>query len=399
MYSRYILWQLAAMLVLSLVLLPCWLFLQRSGELLSDAEIAEAQTAGDEFVLAGMATRPVDYHYKLELVRRRQPEVVALGSSRALPFRPQFFLPEFVNAGQGMGNIGMGQWFVSEMLETCRPAVVLLAVDIWWINRYSSTPFVVPQPLSRGKELSVKKLLLPYVWVRDKKISAVDLLSGGLFQREKNRIGVAALTTFSGLGPWGSYYYTGIITGTVDADDVRFGKSIDRVRQGTSKFEYAVKADESKVATLISLIERLEQAGCHVVAFLPPVAPTVHDEMQRIEQGGGYSYVADAMQTMEQAGIVLHDYQDVRSLGSSDGEFVDGFHGGDVAYARILRDLVGRDGELAGVVDAAYLDEVVSRCAGLAMIPDERLTTLPEVDFLKLGVDKPGGRVSSGEAK
>ena len=76
-------------------------------------------------------------------------------------------------------------------------------------------------------------------------------------------------------------------------------------------------------------------------------------------------------------------------MGGTDCEFVDGFHPGEVADARILVALSGTP--LGQYLDRAQLSHVLETRAGRASM-DERYARPgeAEVDFLKLGCRKNG---------
>ena len=87
MHSRYRRFILIVLLPV-LLLLPAgaanWLFLENAGELTAIEDVVARQQ--NEGGLYGTAIHPNDYAYKLALLAARQPEVVAIGSSRVLQF-------------------------------------------------------------------------------------------------------------------------------------------------------------------------------------------------------------------------------------------------------------------------------------------------------------------------
>ena len=78
------------------------------------------------------------------------------------------------------------------------------------------------------------------------------------------------------------------------------------------------------------------------------------------------------------------DFSDPRVYGSGDCEMMDGLHGGDVIGASLVRDMGDRQPWLRDMLHREYLSHVLRERRGLAAVPDERLTTLPEADFLGL---------------
>ena len=86
--------------------------------------------------------------------------------------------------------------------------------------------------------------------------------------------------------------------------------------------------------------------------------------------------------------MTVADFHDPRSLQTSDCEFIDGMHGGDLLYAKMLQEIARRDPRLAPYVDEAYIAKVAHDYSDLAMIPKKDITSEPETDFLKLGCRK-----------
>ncbi len=77
-----------------------------------------------------------------------------------------------------------------------------------------------------------------------------------------------------------------------------------------------------------------------------------------------------------------------RAFASNDCEFIDGFHGGEVTYARILRAMADRWPALLSYVNMERLNAAIRDWQGHALVPDERLTNLPETDFMRFGCSK-----------
>ena len=124
----------------------------------------------------------------------------------------------------------------------------------------------------------------------------------------------------------------------------------------------------------------LKVAGSEVILFLPPLPP----DMLQYMRGYNYAYVDDLRTHFKAHGLVVHDYHDPTTQinSTSDCEFIDGMHGGDVLYARILLNMAQSEPLLRAVIDQQYMTKIASAYSGLAMIPNHNITQLPEIDFL-----------------
>ena len=77
-----------------------------------------------------------------------------------------------------------------------------------------------------------------------------------------------------------------------------------------------------------------------------------------------------------------------KNIGSFNCEFIDGFHGGDVTYAKILLALATQNKKLTVLLNLNYLSRIISLYHGLAFIPDKQVTLKKEIDFTQLGCKK-----------
>jgi hypothetical protein len=107
-----------------------------------------------------------------------------------------------------------------------------------------------------------------------------------------------------------------------------------------------------------------------------------------LEREKDYPQLFQLAEVLNARDMEVQDYSDLRVLKSTDCEFVDGFHGGDVTYARVLRALADKYPSLVQHVDILKLDEDIHYYNGFAMAPDERVTKLPEVDFMRFQCSK-----------
>lgn len=390
MYSRYL-------LILSLLFLLCmpplaasWLYLRNSGELHDTESVAAQQAASSEFCIVGTALHEDLYRYKLALYRAYKPEVIALGSSRMLQYRGLYFRGHYLNMGSSLREIATGEHILAAMLKTHRPKLILLGVDYWWFNDSIEKPGRTQSPKPRMLELDIGKLLQPYAWMREGKLDAARFLArlNPFLRSDHCRIGVSALEEASGFGPDGSYYYTGTVTGAKhNVYDRGFGDTLKEMHKGRSRLRHGTQVNPAHVAMFRNFVDEMNKAGIKVVLILPPHAPRIAREMRQM--GNAYAYIGDMHQKLDDAGLRYHDFHDPSSLGATDCEFYDGSHAGDIVAARVLRQLAqDSDTGLAPYLDLVAIESAIVENTAMAMLPDKRVTRLPEVDFLDLGCEK-----------
>ncbi|MDE5878961.1 MAG: hypothetical protein K2G99_02885, partial [Desulfovibrio sp.] len=119
---------------------------------------------------------------------------------------------------------------------------------------------------------------------------------------------------------------------------------------------------------------------------IAPLSPRVLEAMRKTP--GAWPHLFRLREALASRGIDALDCTDARGFASGDCEFIDGFHGGEVSYARILRRMADRWPALLAYVDMEKLDSVIRDWAGHVLVPDGRLTPLPEQDFMRLGCPK-----------
>lgn len=365
-------------------------YLDRMGEY-GSAEAATQQLASlPNRCLFGSAVRQNNFAYKLALFDAVRPDVVAVGSSRVMQFRQDMFKERFLNLGGAFETLWEGEAFIDKLLERHVPKLVLLGIDVWWFNpSYRGNRkgfFIVKEDASPSP---VSKMILAGNWLRQGKIGWREIADpswvGG---RRDCHMGIQARKTLQGFAPDGSYVYAGYATGIVASPDVGFRDTLSRIADGSRRFETSHILSEDALQRFLRLVATLEQRGVSVVLFFPPFAEPVNEAMR--EKGGdGYGYIGKLREALEKAGLEVADFQNTAGLGANDCEFIDGFHGGDVVYARILKALAMR-GPLSAWVDPVGIDRYLAN-AGRAMARDDRVTERPEVDFLKLSCTKPAG--------
>jgi hypothetical protein len=334
----------------------------------------------DALVLFSSGINQDVFDYKLRLFEEIKPDVVVIGSSRALQIRAALFNRRFVNLGGAVGTVIDLQRVAKRLsASTHKPELALIFLDPWWFNeRY---PRIFAEHAGRDFALlpSVSLLFQAVRRIPIRRISA----EGG-----RHYFGIAALTTGDGYTGDGSYHYTSIISGARGGDDIAFAETLQRIKESTRRFETGTHASGKALAYVTDSVDLLEKAGIRVILIAPPFAAPVWREMQRTR---GYAYIAEDYRYLsEQTNVSLFDFSDAATIsGSSDCEFVDGFHGGDTTYARILLDVAAKSPALENLLAGGYVKQFIRTYDGYAgggtlrLFPD-----LKEMDFLRIGCRK-----------
>jgi len=344
--------------------------------------VVERQISGDEVTnilfLSGLDQEA--FPYKTELLRKSIPDVVALGSSRAMQVRGEFFINKFTNLGgaiQGVTDLEDYSDFINTYSP--QPKLTILFVDPWWFNR------------EFAKDGGPHQGVFPKMISWDHIIRSFRLLSQGnwIFNSFSTKnLGISAILTGEGFSKDGSYHYTKYISEHGNRSDIRFENTLERIRKGEGRFEKSNHPDPQLLTRACSAIARIKGDASSLVLVAPPFASVIWDN---IKNNPDYQYIQEAYLELEKClEQRVHIYLSMDAVGSSnDCEFIDGFHGGDAVYAKILRDIASKNIELNAYLDQIYLKKFIKDESGYAGgITRHHFSGTGEVDFLKLGCNK-----------
>ncbi len=390
MHARYLI-KFSLLFVLGLIPIGVnYLYLYNAGEFRSIKEIINYQNISQTYRKYGTAIHNDTYHYKLEGYKRRKPDVVAIGSSRVMQFRDRFFSKSFYNTGGAMTSLDRGRVLLKELFAiNHRPKLIILGIDFWWFNPQKDKLGSLTTPPVESQRFMPLFLFKPVSWVYDKKIDLNDYFEIAFRLNgwgESGQIGVNAINTGAGFGPDGAWNYYDLVSGSRKSVDDLFKDTLLRIKNGNRRFQYGEKVPEEYFDAFIDIIGEIESQGVELVIFIPPLAPEIYAEMQK--KNKQYGYVNDLFEKMEKNGVEFYNFNNPESIKTPSCEFVDGFHGGDVSYARILKEIFTNSNELAAFINWGSVENDIKNNAGLSMIKDKLNYNEKEMDFLGLGCQK-----------
>jgi len=296
--------------------------------------------------LIGYAYNEPNYGYLKwkEVTSKPKQNILAVGSSRILQFRAKMFQSSFYNAGYTIISISEFVPFLKSIPKSKYPEVLIVNLDQWMFNKRSD-PLSSGNPIDKWKNSFRKNAsatTLNNVWqdLLTGKYGYVSLLktSG---EKGLEKIGLNAAVNDKGFRNDGSIFYGDQITKLMNndstANDYLYNDTYKRIAAGNNKFEYASEVNPKALFELDNLLKFCAVNNIYVVAFLPPYANKVNEKMQ---QSGNYSYMSKiypaAVSIFKKYGFELWDMTLLGKYGSDDGETIDGFHGGEVTYQKML---------------------------------------------------------------
>lgn len=304
--------------------------------------------------------------YKKLLVEVKKPTVVALGTSRVMQIRKEFFKDPktFVNAGGAGKTLGDVEQFIQELPADNNVKVLILGLDQDMFYKTSVSPdkraeSLLPLRYSDILATMSRRIYLDYA---THKYSISVLLDKS---RTTNNIGLSALMYEDGFRSDGSYRYN------------QASNNIDRVKTIALQIEQKandIKKDrrepddfqkqqlELNLTLLFDILDRCKQKGIVVVGFMPPYPQLEYQAM--VDAGGLNNEMITVIPKKVTDIFAAHNnfFSDLSSptiFGGNETEFVDVIHGTDIMYVKLILYLSERTKDLSVYTDTQFLKETV----------------------------------------
>lgn len=348
-----------------LVLIPPMLVLKLSGENYTEIDhLIENKTR----YLIGYAYNEPNYKYLKwkEINVRPKQDIIALGSSRILQLREGMFTSSFYNAGYTITGVSDFIPFLKGIPKTKYPKVLLINLDQWMFNdnwRESSENSPDPSKWENSftKIASLNTQLS--VWS--------DLISrkygyASLYENKNSnslvKVGLNAIVNEKGFRNDGSIYYgkqiSKLITKDKTANDFNYKETFSKIKKGKRNFAFGNKINKDAIIELDKFLQYCKTNNIYVVSIIPPFADKVNEYLKT---SGKYTYMDkiynSCLPVFNKYGFELWDMTFLKKYGSGDIETLDGFHGGEVSYLKMLIFIVENNSTLKDHVNLLKLKE------------------------------------------
>jgi hypothetical protein len=350
-----------------LLSIPVWIFFLIPAYILW--QTGEYFTPIDEMInsnrkyLIGYEYNEGNYYYlKWKESIRKEYDIITIGASRVLQFRDSMFNASFYNAGYVVASIKDYKSF----LETIdyNPEYVILGLEHFYFRKgYKSTQkqkktFTLPQ--MSAFIIIWKDIIAGKITYKSGEITYKSNKYNFVKSNDIAYIGLNAIKNNSGFTKDGSLYYGKIIHNLIYADSVvaisQFNDVFNCIKQGVGWFQHESNIDEKMISQIKELLAYCQSHNIKVIAFLPPFTDMVYSKMM---ESGHYQYVTKIYLSLkpifEDYHFELYDFSSAMACQSYDHEFLDGCHGSEVVYMRILLNMLHQGSVLSNVVDSAQL--------------------------------------------
>ena len=106
-------------------------------------------------------------------------------------------------------------------------------------------------------------------------------------------------------------------------------------------------------------------------------------------EGYQYGFVDRFRKLVKSLNVENYDYHNLSVITQNDCECVDGFHGGDVVYSRILKNMYDNNSSISKYIEIDNINNSVNLYQGNVLtVNSGNIFKNQEVDFLKLGCKK-----------
>jgi hypothetical protein len=284
-----------------------------------------------------------DVQFKTLSIEMRQPEVIAIGSSRVLQFRAGFFNRSpgtFYNAAGPGWRLSHVEQVLYSLEPEAHPRVIVLAIDPPWFNNNfrgesfppSRTDFehlvfannALLRDLRAG--VSVTRGGFSFSQYRDRRIPATHSLA----------LGMRAIRDGHGFRSDGSELYGDhLVARWLNMSNTRDAHFV-WMREGREMYVYGDTVDHHTMTSLSHLLAWAVDHDITIVGFLPSYMPSLWTQMNA---RGQHNYMnvlsADLERLFAAYEFPFFDFSDGRRANTADWEFFDGWHASELGNLRL----------------------------------------------------------------
>lgn len=335
-----------------------FLFLKDLGELKNFTELSIRNQ--QDGALIGLSYSEEVKQFKFKNIQSREPEILTLGTSRVLQVRDLYFKTphSFYNAGRLVTKLND----ITSFLENYPgnfPKIIILGLDqnffsYQW-DSLADKGFVNFTPKN---DLPQRTLTCSRKFIPDILKNKVDWSLYG--NTDSSKIGLTALTHNEGFRADGSYLYGRHILSKDDKYGYSFNDTKKRIKKQRSRFKHS-HINPKALIEFENILTFCAESNIHLITFLPPYSNEIYNELN--QQAEQYPYIFKLQETLsplcKKYGSSIYDFSDLADLGANDFETIDGFHGSETAYLKMIKILSTNEPKLAEKINIQKINHLI----------------------------------------
>ncbi|HCC06241.1 TPA: hypothetical protein DEP94_02715 [Candidatus Nomurabacteria bacterium] len=335
-------------------------------EFYSIKEVVATQKEFSQTIFGFSYVSTLFFPYKNLLFREQNGNVIALGTSRVMEIRKEFFIKpnSFVNAGGAVRSLNDAEKFVNDLPNNSNLKVIFFGLDQEMLyedlNKNSDKKeLLFPKRMIDTFSFMSRRMYLDYF---SHKFNLNTLINNS---KENHNIGISALINGDGFRYDGSYRYFEAQTNKNLIEDVnkRIQEKVGVIKkENNQNYNSKNKILEENLKKLSLFLKLCQEKGILVVGFAPPFPQSVYSQMY--EGSGIYKEmvidnIKKEQDIFRKNNALFFDFSSTLSFGGKDTEFVDEIHGTDKMYARMILFMVENDKELRYYIDEKAIRDLI----------------------------------------
>jgi hypothetical protein len=265
-----------------------------------------------------------------------------------MKFRAEMFgdrANEFYNAGGMLNSLSDVRNFCVTLPSTQTPSVLLLGIDLWWLNESVEPTYRFIDEIARGSTVRFDDHVVALRWLVWHPRSFVNGVATAATRAGRDAIGISALVKGGGFRRDGSFK-SAVPTPQSENEwryvDRESPPILERVINAVANFPPAATASAERLKVLDATLARYAQQGVLVIGYLPPFSSEV---VARLRSDPRHSrFWADFSRRVPEL-FAAHrfpivDASDTRTFGMDDRAMSDGFHAEETFQLHVLHALL-----------------------------------------------------------
>lgn len=307
--------------------------------------------------------------YKEKLIAVKNPTVIALGTSKVMQIRKEFFIQpdKFVNAGGAGRTFGDMEILIQNLPQESNIKIIILGVDQEMFYRSYDSGTVRKDTDGLIRFIKILSMMSRRVYLDyfSHKYVLSDLINNA---RINSNIGLPAILYDSGFREDGSYKY-GQAEHNPDRKEKVF-KEIDAVAAQTKIAKlYESEGEENSqleinIQALKRILDECKKRNITVIGVMSPYPTPIYEAMK---QSKGLAYKESVVLPDKVRAIFasytnpFFDLSSLTTFSGKEGEFVDSIHITDVSQLRTIIYIAEHTKILDSFVDIIKLKEILQK--------------------------------------